>query len=371
MSTTTPRVVHIVPALFGARGVVGGAERYAFELARHMATVTPTVLVSFGDHDSDECVQGLRVRTVARPWLVAGQRANPFSLRVLREIARADVVHCHQQHILMSSTAAIAARALGRRVFCSDLGGGGWDVSAYVSTDRWFHGHLHISAYSRDVAGHQGRPDAWVIHGGVDTVRFHGDGTQIRGRHALFVGRILPHKGLDDLVDASGGDIEVRIVGPAPAADYVERLRARADGRPVSFVHGLTDEALVAEYRRAACIVLPSVYRDREGRETLVPELLGQTLLEAMACGTPAVCTRVASLPEVVEDGRTGIVVPPNDPAALGKAIRWLHQHPADACRMGAAGRARVLERFTWDRVVQQCLAIYDGTGGARVRAAA
>ena len=137
-----------------------------------MATVTPTVLVSFGDHDSDECVQGLRVRTVARPWLVAGQRANPFSLRVLREIARADVVHCHQQHILMSSTAAIAARALGRRVFCSDLGGGGWDVSAYVSTDRWFHGHLHISAYSRDVAGHQGRPDAWVIHGGVDTDRF-------------------------------------------------------------------------------------------------------------------------------------------------------------------------------------------------------
>ena len=107
MSTTTPRVVHIVPALFGARGVVGGAERYAFELARHMATVTPTVLVSFGDHDSDECVQGLRVRTVARHWLVAGQRANPFSLRVLREIARADVVHCHQQHILMSSTAAI------------------------------------------------------------------------------------------------------------------------------------------------------------------------------------------------------------------------------------------------------------------------
>jgi glycosyltransferase involved in cell wall biosynthesis len=369
--TSTPRVVHIVPALFGAGGVFGGAERYAFELARHMARVTPTTLVSFGDHDTDECVGELRVRTVGGPWLVTGQRANPFSLRVLGEIARADVVHCHQQHVLMSSAAALGARALGRRVFCSDLGGGGWDVSAYVSTDRWFHGHLHISAYSRDVAGHTGRRDAWVIYGGVDTNRFSGDSTQIRGGHALFVGRILPHKGLDDLVDAANPHTEVRIVGPAPDADYLVRLRARTGGRPVSFVHGLTDEALVAEYRRAACIVLPSVYRDRDGRETLVPELLGQTLLEAMACGTPAVCTRVASLPEVVEDGVTGIVVPPNDPAALAAAIRWLNQHPDDGRRMGAAGRARVLERFTWDRVVQQCLAIYCGSASMPERAAA
>jgi glycosyltransferase involved in cell wall biosynthesis len=205
----------------------------------------------------------------------------------------------------------------------------------------------------------------------VDTVRFSCDAAQARGRHALFVGRILPHKGLDDLVDAAAADIGVRIVGPAPAADYLKRLRVRADGRLVRFVHGLSDEALVAEYRRAACIVLPSVYRDREGHETVVPELLGQTLLEGMACGTPAVCTRVASLPEVVEDGHTGIVVPPNDPAALGRAIRWLHEHPADACRMGAAGRARVFEHFTWDRVVQQCLAIYDGSGSVRERAAA
>src|SRR5215217_4465925 len=74
---------------------------------------------------------------------------------------------------------------------------------------------------------------------------------------------------------------------------------------------------------------LPSVYRDREGGETPVPELLGQTLLEGMACGTPAVCTRVASLPEVVDDGVTGIIVPPNDPVALGAAIRWLRHHPS------------------------------------------
>ena len=78
-----------------------------------------------------------------------------------------------------------------------------------------------------------------------------------------------------------------------------------------------------------------------------------------LAGATLAIAT---SLSEVVDDGITGIIVPPNDPAALGAAIRWLRDHPAEAVRLGAAGRARVLDRFTWDRVVRQCLAIYKGT---------
>ena len=63
-------------------------------------------------------------------------------------------------------------RLRGRRVFCTDLGGGGWDISAYVSTDRWFDGHLHISQYSRHVFGHDGLASARVIYGGVDAARF-------------------------------------------------------------------------------------------------------------------------------------------------------------------------------------------------------
>ena len=109
---------------------------------------------------------------------------------------------------------------------------------------------------------------------------------------------------------------------PDPATK--ERLAALARGKAVTFLHGLDDDALVREYRRAMCIVLPSVYRTDEGYETLVPELLGQTLLEGMACGTPAICTDVASMPEIVEHGVTGFVVPPNDPAGLGERLSWL-----------------------------------------------
>jgi glycosyltransferase involved in cell wall biosynthesis len=64
-------------------------------------------------------------------------------------------------------------------------------------------------------------------------------------------------------------------------------------------------------------------------------------------------------MPEIVEDGVTGFVVPPNDPVALRERLVWLVDHPIDAERIGAAARRRVLERFTWPAVVDRCLTIY------------
>src|SRR5207249_2587680 len=92
------------------------------------------------------------------------------------------------------------------------------------------------------------------------------------------------------------------------------------------------------------------------------PELLGQTLLEAMACGAPVICTTVASLPEIVKDGVTGLVVPPNNPAELRSAIQWLRNHPEAGAAMGTAGRDWVLRQFTWPAVVARCLEIYRGS---------
>lgn len=355
-------VVHIVPALFGPGGVVGGAERYALELARQMAERVPTTLVTFGESAGDEQVGALQVRTLGNPWFVRGQRTNPFSAEVFREIQRADVVHCHQHHVLVSSAAAAWCRVTGKRVFVSDLGGGGWDISAYLSTDSWFHGHLHLSEYSRRIHGHADLARAQVIGGGVDTQKFSPDSLVHREGGALFVGRLLPHKGVSDLIRGLPHGMPLTVVGPAPDPVTKERLAALARGKAVTFLHGLDDDALVREYRRAMCVVLPSVYRTDEGYETLVPELLGQTLLEGMACGTPAICTDVASMPEVVDHGVTGFVVPPNDPAGLGARLSWLRANPTEASIMGLAGRRRVLARFTWGSVVSRCLDAYNGT---------
>ena len=124
-------------------------------------------------------------------------------------------------------------------------------------------------------------------------------------------------------------------------------------------MHDASDDDLVALYRRARVVVLPSVYRDRYGVFSRVPELLGQTLLEGMACEAATICTDVASMPEIVVDGVTGRVVPAGDGAALAAAVSWMRDHEHEASSMGRAGRARVLERFTWHAVVDRCLEAY------------
>lgn len=354
-----PRVLHIVPALFGPSGIVGGAERYAFELAKHMADRVPTRLLSFGSSDSQSREGQLDVRVIGGAWHVRGQRTNPFALAAIREILKADVVHCHQSHVLMSSAAAAICRMTGRRVVATDLGGGGWDVSAYVSTDHWFDAHLHISEYSRCISGHEGLPSAHVILGGVDTVKFSPGPPATRTTRALFVGRLLPHKGISNLIAALPDTSALDIVGPLNTTGEVETLKAQAARKQIAFHHDVDDAKLVDMYRRALCLVLPSVHDTVDGQYTNVPELLGQTLLEAMACATPVICTRVASMPEIVEDGVNGCVVDPGDIDMLRDRLVWLAAHAPEAAAMGAAGRKMVLDRFQWPQVVERCLDAY------------
>jgi glycosyltransferase involved in cell wall biosynthesis len=355
-----PRVLHIVPALFGCDdGAVGGAERYALELARHMAQETPTTLLSFGDHGREETLGELKIRVLGGAKYVRGERSNPVSLALIAELRQADVVHCHQQHIVASSLAALLCKFSRRRVFVSDLGGGGWDISAYLSTDRWYHGHLHLSEYSRTVFQQNNKPWAHVILGGIDTEKFCPNEKVADNGKVLFVGRLLPHKGIDALIAALPAGMALEIIGPAHHEQYLSDLKIMAEGKSVTFRHDCDDDELVQAYRAAMCVVLPSVYKSMYGDETRVPELLGQTLLEGMACGTPVICTNVASMPEIVDDGVTGFVVPPNDETSLRAKLVWLRDHPEAARTMGAAARQRVLEKFTWSKVVRSCLDIY------------
>jgi starch synthase len=90
-----------------------------------------------------------------------------------------------------------------------------------------------------------------------------------------------------------------------------------------------------------------------------VYEPLGIVNLEAMACGTAVVASRVGGIPEVVSDGLTGLLVPPDDPAALGEALNALLRDPARALLMGEAGRARAVGEFSWDAVAAQTAELY------------
>ena len=98
----------------------------------------------------------------------------------------------------------------------------------------------------------------------------------------------------------------------------------------------------------ALIFVCPSVY-----------EPLGIVNLEAMACSTAVVASRVGGIPEVVEEGVTGLLVPPDDPAALADALNVLLRDPARAQALGLAGRARAVREFSWDAVAAQTAALY------------
>jgi glycosyltransferase involved in cell wall biosynthesis len=246
----------------------------------------------------------------------------------------------------------------------TDHGGGGFDLSAFIATDRWYTGYLHQSAFAQAVARHAEWPAARVVYGGVDTAKFCPDSTVPREPLVVFAGRLLPHKGVNDLIAALPHGLALEVIGRPHDLRYLADLKALSAGKRVTFRHHCQDSELVLAYRRALCVVLPSVYRDMYGQESNVPELLGQTLLEGMACATPAICTDVSSMPEVVSDGQTGFVVPPSDPGALRTRLEWLRDHGEAASALGWAARRRVEEMFTWPLVVRRCLDAYAGQTG-------
>src|SRR5262249_3834736 len=135
-------------------------------------------------------------------------------------------------------------------------------------------------------------------------------------------------------------------------AELVARVRTV---RPVVWSEReLNRRELVQLLSHAAVFVCPSVY-----------EPFGLVNLEAMACEAPVVASAVGGIPEIVEDGRTGLLVPPADPAALAAAVNALLADPARARALGQAGRRRVLDRFTWAHTARQTLAVYQRVAAA------
>jgi glycosyltransferase involved in cell wall biosynthesis len=181
----------------------------------------------------------------------------------------------------------------------------------------------------------------------------------------LYLGRITPHKGLDRLLRALPAGATLTVAGSTghdrrpPEREYPRLLAGLAVDRDVRFTGPVADEQLPALYRRAAVFVLPTVERTCYGRPVAITELLGLSVLEAMASGTPVVASRTGGLPEVVRDGETGFLVTPGDAAELGDRIDRLLRDPKLAARMGQRARELVLERFTWERTAQRCLAAY------------
>jgi glycosyltransferase involved in cell wall biosynthesis len=163
----------------------------------------------------------------------------------------------------------------------------------------------------------------------------------------LGVARLMPKKGVEVLLDALAGlpqDLDWRYehVGGGPLrAALAARAAALGIADRVTWRGALAHDEVLDAYRRADLFVLASRIAadgDRDG--------LPNVLLEAGAMALAAVATRVAAIPELIEDGVNGRLVPPDDPSALAAAVAQLIADPAARLRLGRAARARVLERF-------------------------
>ncbi|CCG01918.1 glycogen synthase [Blastococcus saxobsidens] len=317
-------------------------------------------------------------------------------VEIAAALAGVDLVHSHTWYANGAGMLAalvhgiphvVTAHSLEpRRPWKADQLGGGYRLSSWVERTAY------LAADAVIAVSHGMRADVLdaypdlvparvhVVGNGVDADAYRPvhDPDVVRGLgvdpdrpYALFVGRITRQKGVLHLLAAAEqlpADVGLVLCAGAAdtpgerqqVADAVAELQSRRGG-VVWIETMLPREQLVPLISGATVFVVPSVY-----------EPLGIVNLEAAACGTAVVASAVGGIPEVVDDGRTGLLVPydEDDPAgfAAGLAARTgeLLADPQRAAAMGAAGRERVLAEFGWAAIAQQTVAVYEAVLAAR-----
>ena len=292
--------------------------------------------------------------------------------RIIRDV-RPTIIHAHDPHGV-----AVAALALSYQTF---------DPHPILVASRRVDFHLRTNAFSRwkyrqvraflcasdairQMLMEQGIEAARTItvHEGIDLE--HVAAAPPVSVHEAYwlphnaplagaVGALVGHKGHRYLIEAAA-----QVVREVPDARFVilgeGDLRASLE-KQIAELH-LEKHVILGGFR-------PDVLSLLKGFDIFlmpsVTEGLGTSLLDAMACAKPIIASRVGGIPEVVVDGKTGILVPPKDPDRLAQAIVRMMQDRALAASMADAGYARVTERFTVERMVEETLAVYERLDGS------
>lgn len=350
----------------------GGIQAYMLELARHflkrghrVSVVCPGDANTPSPFAADADVDVIRLK-IHSSWLFLPLL---FRLRGILRRTRPDVVvYAQWQGTLPGLLLPRAARR--HRSLCLAHG------RELLTSVLWpFHGPLCRAAFRRaDVAipvssaieamlRRIGRPAGRVavVHPGVDATLFRpADATSraaARGRYnlgdapvILSIARMVPRKGFDLLIRAMARVLaqkpEARLVlgGEGPEEPGLRALVRQLNmEHAVLFIGRIPAGELVAHYGMADVFAMPS----RQGPRDV--EGFGIVLVEAGACGVPAVATRTGGIVDAVADGDTGLLVAQEDEAALAAALLRLLNDPAEAARMGARARERILAGLTWE----------------------
>ena len=179
-------------------------------------------------------------------------------------------------------------------------------------------------------------------------------------KEILYVGRLIFWKGVQILIEAFSQILKTQydciliIVGDGPIKGDLEELAYNLHiSSSVSFLGNISQKDLNYRYSKANVFVLPSInYMEQT-------EGLGVVLLEAMASGVPVIGSNIGGIPDIIEDGVNGLLVSPGDPQGLADAIIQILENPELAARFREAGLKTVRDRFSWDKISDQFIEVY------------
>jgi alpha-maltose-1-phosphate synthase len=370
--------------------VYGGAGVHVEHLVRFLRT-TGRVDVDVHSFGGTEAVAGpAAVAHAPDPGLAdanAALQVLSTDLGIAAATAGCDVVHSHTWYanlaghlsaLLHDVPHVVTTHSLEpHRPWKAEQLGGGYRVSSWAERTALLAADAVVAVsagMARDVLASYPELDparVQVVHNGIDAELYAPtDATDVLERlgvdpsvpYALFVGRITRQKGLPHLLRAARdlpGQLLLCAGSPdtpeiaAEVRDLVDDLTRSREG--VVWVQDMLPRADVVQLlAHATVFACPSVY-----------EPLGIVNLEAMACGTAVVASDVGGIPEVVDDGRTGLLVPylPDDPGSfergLAESLGALLSDPARAAALGRAGRERAVAEFGWDAIAERTIEVY------------
>lgn len=374
----------------------GGAEDHVHELSSQLVLRGHDVVVYTSDlfrehpferftepHDLVDGVRVVRKRAYLLPEVIH-YPLMPGQLEMMK--APADVVHSHSFGYFHTNVLALRRRLRGTPLVVTphyhppETMQGGWARHQLRKVyDRWIAEWVfdqadavlfNTRAELESMAHHMRNPDkARVIPNGLHMERYNDlpdpgrflEARGIDGPMVLYVGRMAVNKRLEIIIGAMPEllrevpDLTLVIAGPDDGSGQAWKdLADRLDlGDRVRFEGFLSETDKVAAFSAADVFVLPSEW-----------EAFGLVLLEAQACGTPSLVSDRGGPREVIEDGRTGLVVPYGDEGAWKAALVGLLQDDHRRERMGRAARERAMTRFSWPTVMDRIEGVYEEVMG-------